>query len=129
LYRKEIDRATYERQRDKLREDIALVRIELEDAKLEEIDIEGLLGFAEHVLTNAARLWIEASPEQKTRLQQVLFPNGLTLQDGKFGTATTCFAFTQLTEIFSPDSGVASPTGTVASQRLAMAGFYDRRAA
>jgi hypothetical protein len=54
LYRKEIDRATFERQRDKLRENIALVRIDVEDAKLDEIDIEGLLGFAEHVLTNAA---------------------------------------------------------------------------
>jgi hypothetical protein len=41
LYKREIDRPTYERQRDKLREDIALVRIELEDAKLDEIDLEG----------------------------------------------------------------------------------------
>ena len=40
------------------------MRIELEDAKLDEIDLEGVLGFAEHVLTNAARLWMEASPEQ-----------------------------------------------------------------
>jgi hypothetical protein len=68
LYKREIDQPTYERQRDKLREDIALVRIELEDAKLDEIDLEGVLGFAEHVLTNAARLWMEAAPEQKTRL-------------------------------------------------------------
>lgn len=85
-----------------------LVRIELEDAKLDEIDLEGVLGFAEHVLTNAARLWMEAFPERKARLQQVLFPNGLTLQDGKFGTATSCFAFTQLTGIPTTDSGVAS---------------------
>ena len=41
VYEKRVDSATYERQRDKLREDIALVRIELEDAQLEEIDVEG----------------------------------------------------------------------------------------
>lgn len=55
LYEKRIDSATYERLRDKLREEIALCRIELEDVRLEEIDVEGLLGFAEHVLGNAAR--------------------------------------------------------------------------
>ena len=60
LYEKRIDTASYERQRDKIREDIALGRIELEDARVAEIDVEGLLGFAEHVLGNAARLWMEA---------------------------------------------------------------------
>lgn len=77
LYEKRIDSASYERQRDKIRENIALARIELEDARVDEIDIEGLLGFAEHVLGNAARLWMEAPAEQKRRLQEVLFPEGL----------------------------------------------------
>ena len=36
---KRIDATTYERQRDKLREDIALVRLELDDARLDEIDV------------------------------------------------------------------------------------------
>ena len=83
----------------------------LEDARLEEIDVEGLLGFAEHVLANAARLWTEASAEQKQRLQSVLFPEGLRLRDGRFGTALTCLAFTQLAEIQTRESGMASPTG------------------
>ena len=96
LYEKRIDSASYERQRDKIREDIALARIELEDARVDEIDIEGLLGFAEHVLGNAARLWVEAPAEQKRRLQEVLFPKGLRLKDGRFGTAVTCLAFKQL---------------------------------
>ena len=61
LYEKRIDSVSYERQRDKIREDIALARIELEDARIDEIDAEGLLGFAEHVLGNAARLWVEAT--------------------------------------------------------------------
>ena len=38
-----------------LREQIALATIDLEDARHEEVDIEGLLGFAEYVLTNATR--------------------------------------------------------------------------
>jgi hypothetical protein len=39
-----------------MREDIAPIRIELDDARLEEMDVEGLLGFAERVLESAARL-------------------------------------------------------------------------
>jgi hypothetical protein len=113
VYEKRIDVATYERQRDKMREDIALVRIELEDARLEEVDVEGLLGFAEHVLSNAARLWLEATGDQRPRLQRILFPEGLRLKDGRFGTAVTCLAFTHLAEPRTRESGMASPAGTV----------------
>ena len=108
LYEKRIDSASYERQRDKMREDIALARIELEDARIDEIDIEGLLGFAEHVLGNAARLWMEAPPEQKQKLQEVLFPEGLRLKDGRFGTAVTCLAFKKLDGSGGSNSGMAS---------------------
>ena len=38
---------------------------------------EGVLGFAEHVLTNAARLWAELGIDGKQDLQQALFPQGL----------------------------------------------------
>lgn len=110
LYEKRIDVVTYERQRDKMREDIALVRIELEDARLEEIDVEGLLAFAEHVLGNAARLWKETIGHQRQRLQNVLFPEGLRLKEGRFGTAVTCLVFTQLAEIQKTESGMASPS-------------------
>jgi len=71
----------------------------------------GLLGFAEYILTNAARLWMEATAEQRPRLQRALFPEGLRLRDGKIGTAVTCMAFTQLGTIEGHDSDVASPTG------------------
>lgn len=46
----------------------------------EEIDVEGLLGFAEYVLTNAAGLWMEATAEQRPRLQRALFAEGLRLR-------------------------------------------------
>ncbi len=111
VYEKRIDSGTYERQRDKLREDIALCRIELQDARVDEIDVEGLLGFAEHVLSAASRLWLEASADGKQRLQRALFPEGLRFRDGRFGTAVTCLAFTQLAEAGGDESRMASPTG------------------
>jgi hypothetical protein len=111
LYAKKIDATTYERQRDMLREQIALASIDLEDARQEEIDVEGLLGFAEYVVTNAARLWMEATAEQRPRLQRALFPEGLRFRDGRVGTAVTCMAFTQLEGNEGGVSVMASPTG------------------
>ncbi len=106
-----IDRPAYERQRDRLREDIALAELEANDARLEELDVEGILGFAETVISNAARLWSDATLEQKQRLQAVLFPDGLRFDGKKFGTAVTCLAFSRLQRIAGVESGVASPNG------------------
>ncbi len=115
LYRQTVDQATYERQRDKLREEVALAKIELHEAELEELDVEGVLAFAEHLLTNAARLWMEASLDQKQRLQAVFFPEGLRFDGEEFGTAVTCLAFKQLPSDRTAESSMASPTGTVRS--------------
>jgi hypothetical protein len=126
VYAKKIDATTYERQRDAIREQIALATIDLGDARHEEADIEGVLGFAEHILTNAARLWMEAAIDQRVRLQRALFPEGLRLRDGKIGTAVTCMAFTQLRNIEAGEAGVASPT---ASDPFLAAGLVLRPAA
>jgi hypothetical protein len=52
--------------------------------RLDELDVEAVLQFAEHVLLNAARLWTEFSLEQKQRFQKVLFPQGVRFSEGKF---------------------------------------------
>jgi hypothetical protein len=93
VYRQAIDAATYEEQLDKLTEDITLAEMELHDASLDELDVEGVLNFAEHVLLNTSRLWVECSLEQKQRLQSILFPKGVTYSKGAFGT-------TELSRIF-----------------------------
>ena len=64
LHERSIDRQTYERQRDKLREQLSLAEMELSDAVLDDLDVEGVLGFAEHVLT-AAQLWAELGIDGK----------------------------------------------------------------
>ena len=111
LHEQTIDRATYERQRDKFRVQLALAELELGEVVTNQLDVEGILGFAEHVLTDAARLWTGVAIEQKQLLQQALFPKGLTFDGEKFGTAVTCLAFRQLRQASEAESGVASPTG------------------
>jgi hypothetical protein len=90
---------------------VALAEIELNDAVLSQLDIDGVLAFAEHVMTNAARLWMELGLGQRQQLQKALFPNGLHFDGEKFGTAVTCLAFKKLGENGGSGSGMASPPG------------------
>jgi hypothetical protein len=103
LHERSIDRTTYQRQRDQLREQLALAEEELNDAVINQLDIEGVLAFAEYVFTNPGRFWMELGLEQKQRFQQVMFPDGLRFDGEKFGTAVTCLAFKRLDESASPE--------------------------
>ena len=111
IYKHTIDQATYDHQRDTLREERTLAEVELHEAKIEEFDVEGIVAFAEHLLTNAARLWLEASLDQKQRLQQMFFPEGLQFDGEAFGTAVTCLAFKDFKALRPTGTDVASPTG------------------
>jgi hypothetical protein len=66
LYRQVIDRVTYQDEKDRPDQEIALAKIAAHEARLEEMDVEAVVAFAEHVLTNAARLWREFSLEQSS---------------------------------------------------------------
>src|SRR6185436_386295 len=71
IYAEAIDLETYERQRDKLRQELTLTQIDKHSVELEKIHVEGILAFAERVLPRASDLWVQASPNQKQRLQQL----------------------------------------------------------
>jgi hypothetical protein len=75
---------------------MARVELELSHARIDELDVEGVLGFAEQVLVDAARLWLQLDLGQKQQFQQVLFPDGLTFDGKKFGAAISCCAYTYL---------------------------------
>jgi hypothetical protein len=56
-----------------------------------------ILGFAERVLPRAADLWVQASLEQRQRLQQLFFPDGIAFDGNAFvRTALTAPAFNWL---------------------------------
>ncbi|MBZ5491443.1 MAG: recombinase family protein [Acidobacteriia bacterium] len=110
IYQKAIDASTYKEMRAKLTEDLTLAEMELREAQAEEIEIETVLDYAEMVLTNASNLWKAAPSEQKQRLQQVLFPEGVTYSDGKYRTAVTCLLFNGMgTKAIKKEGLVALP--------------------
>ena len=84
IYKESIDLGTYERQRDRLREELTLVEIDRHGSKVEEFDVEGILNFAERVLPRASDLWIQASLEQRQRLQRLFFPEGVAFSGKSF---------------------------------------------
>jgi len=95
LFERSIDIDTYDRHRDKLREELTLVQMDRHSSELEEMDVEGILAFAERVLPSASNLWVQSSLAQKQRLQQVFFPDGIRF-DGKrlVGTGVSRFSTT-----------------------------------
>ena len=88
LFERSIDIETYDRHAEKLREELTLARIDRHSGQLEELDVEGILAFAERVLPRAADLWVQASLEQRQRFQQLFFPDGIAFDGNGFvGTA------------------------------------------
>jgi hypothetical protein len=75
------------------------------------LDVEALLNFSQHVLLNAARLWIEASVDQKQRLRKAIFPGGLSFSEGTFGTAQTSLVFQLIEAPITEKADMVSPTG------------------
>jgi site-specific DNA recombinase len=96
VYRQQIDQQTYERETNLLNDKIDAVRGEMADATADEIDVEGVVRYAEFVALNAARLWQQASTEQKQPLQAALFPEGLRFGSGGFRTPVTSLFFRKM---------------------------------
>ena len=112
LFDRSIDIDTYDRQRDKLREELTLTQMNRHTAELEELDVEGILAFAERVLPSASNLWVQSSLAQKQRLQQVFFAGGVRF-DGKrlVGTGTTLPVFNYLNPISGDKKELVDQTG------------------
>ena len=88
LFERSIDIDTYDRHAEKLREELTLARMDRHSGQLDELDVEGILAFAERVLPRAADLWVQASLEQRQRFQQLFFPDGIAFDGNGFvGTA------------------------------------------
>ena len=100
LFAQSIDIQTYERQRDRLRQELTLTDIDRHSAQVEKLDVESILAFAERVLPRASDLWVQASLEQRQRFQQLFFPDGIAFDGNGFvGTRVTAPAFSYLREI------------------------------
>src|SRR5262245_36968473 len=114
LFERSIDIQTYDRHAEKLREELTLARIDRHSGQLEELDVEGILAFAERVLPRASDLWVQASLDQRQRFQQLFFPDGIAFDGNRFtGTGATAPAFSYLRRIRTENEGLVDQTGVV----------------
>jgi hypothetical protein len=112
IFARAIDLETYERQRDRLREELTLVQIDRHRTQLEELDVEGILAFAERILPKASDLWVHASLDQRQRLQQLFFPEGVPFDGERFSrTAVNAAVFSYLRPIQKGDESSVDLTG------------------
>ncbi len=111
VYRRELTQDEYEQMKTPLVEELATAELNLGRARMDEVDVEQVLDFAETLLLNTADAWQRCSLEQKQRLQQVLFPLGVEFGDGLYRTQETSFLFkglpsgTPITEVFGSATG------------------------
>jgi hypothetical protein len=86
--------------------------MDLHASEIDELDVEGILAFAERILPRAADLWVQASLEQRQRFQQLFFPDGIAFDGKRFvRTAATAPAFSYLREMETGNEGLVDQTG------------------
>lgn len=107
-----LDRPTYDRLLASLDEHIVVAEVDRHGARVDQVDIEGTIAFAERILENAATLWKQSTLDQRQRMQTSLFPGGVQY-DGKriVGTLASAWDINGLGEILEGGNGMVVLAG------------------
>ena len=106
-----LTQADYVQMRDDLNEQLAVVELERDRARMEEIDVDRVIEFSENLLLDTSTAWQRCSLEQKQRLQQVLFPEGVEFAEGAYRTQASSFLFNDMMEPREGSEMFGSATG------------------
>lgn len=82
------DKSTYLRNRDEIEQGIIAKKIQVEDYENGLLDVSGLIEYGKRFVHNLSSLWLNLETAQKRGFQDILFPEGLSLENGEFRTAT-----------------------------------------
>ncbi len=111
VFQQAITADDYEQMRYALNGEMAVAELNLSQSRIDEIEVEKVLDFAENLLLNPAGVWQQSQLEQKQRLQQALFPQGVEYTDGIYRTQEKSFLFKGLEEIAEHEKVFGSATG------------------
>jgi site-specific DNA recombinase len=95
LLKDKLDQATFDAEIALVRDKLATVGCAGDDDE-PELEVESVAQFAEFVLLNMSKLWTGAPPDQKQRMQTLLFPDGVDFEDQKFRTPSMSLLFNDL---------------------------------
>jgi site-specific DNA recombinase len=106
VYQQGLSEDVYQEQVAKLSEAQSIAQMRLHDAEVEELDIEAVLAFAEHLALHADRMWIAASLDQRQTLQKALYPQGIRTRENRLvRTAPSLLLFNTWEQPASPGEG------------------------
>ena len=71
-----MDPDAYRETYPKLKTELQVLEHHGVEDRLEELDVDAMLMFARHLLSQPGRLWADAAPKAKIGLQRALFPHG-----------------------------------------------------
>ncbi len=120
-----MDRDAYRETYPKLKTELQVLEHHGVEDRLEELDVDAMLIFARHLLSQPGRLWADAAPEAKIGLQQALFPHGLVVDQAlKFTTdSSDHVSMTYLLFGQGPED-LASPRGLGRLWTVERLGFF-----
>ena len=73
--------------------------------------MEASLGYARAVMTRTYQLWDTANPDQKRRLQKLIFPEGVAFDGESLRTPLTALIFSSLRGENTTREGLVAHTG------------------
>ena len=73
----EYDGSEYRERMAEIESGLAAATISLNEAKLEQLDIEATITYSINFISNLSRLWFDLPPELKPRFQKLVFPEGV----------------------------------------------------
>jgi len=77
-----------------VKEEILVANIDVNESKLDEIDMATLLSYTDQFLTDLPRQWKDLKNENKPKFQTLVFPAGITYHpENKFGTPVLGYVF------------------------------------
>jgi Recombinase zinc beta ribbon domain len=105
-----ISRDAYQSRLSKLEDDLGLASRAAQDAVVDHVEIEAVIGYAQRLLGDLSVLWKDATSEERLRFQAIVFPDGLEYSpDSGFRTQIGCSIFEPLRSLLATESSLVSP--------------------
>ena len=77
----------FRERKEEIENAIMVTKISLSESRIEQFDIEGVVSYASHFITNLGRQWLDLANSQ-LRFQKMVFPEGISyIKNEGFGTA------------------------------------------
>jgi site-specific DNA recombinase len=101
----------FREQDDDIKNKIVVKNIQINESKMEKIDIDTICETAKHFLFHVSQIWRIADPDTKQRLQNIIFPDGVYYCFPGFRTGTLCCVFNIIRESNGDESHLGWPIG------------------